>query len=187
MTMLRIRVAWNVPGGSPGLSTFYFAGSNQTDATNCSSAVDTLLAAIEPYQDTETTYKVDPTCVAMDESSGAIIGAFGISGTTGAGNVVGESIPFACQALAQLRTNVYVNGREIRGRLFIPGLTESQVTNGVVSSAALSGLNAAFGALVADADADYVVWSRRNGQDSPVTAVTVWEQLAVLRSRRPGF
>lgn len=187
MTMLRIRVGWNGLGGAPGLSTFYFAGSNQTDATNCSVAVDTLLLALEAYQDTELQYKVDPTCVAMDESTGAIIGAFGISGTTGAGNVVGESIPFACQALAQLRTGVYVNGREIRGRIFIPGLTESNVTNGTLATATKNGIDAAFGVLVADADADFVVWSRKNGQDSPVIAVTVWEQLAVLRSRRPGF
>lgn len=187
MTILRVRVGYSGIGGTPYLSTFFFNGAGQTDADNAASAVATFQGAIDAFQDSELTWRTDPQVVEINEANGQALGSYSTAAQTASGSVTGESVPFIAQALVRMRTGVYIAGRELRGRLFIPGLTEVNSTNGVLASATLTGLGIACDNLRTDADAEWVVWSRTHGQDSVITAANVWEQFATLRSRRPGF
>jgi hypothetical protein len=97
------------------------------------------------------------------------------------GNGEGERLPFATQGLCRLRTNTFFGGRELRGRLYIPGLTEDHSDAGVP--------NANFKTKVQDAltllgESALAVYSPTKHQWATVGATSVWSQWAVLRSRR---
>lgn len=106
----------------------------------------------------------------------------------------GDPLPFATQALVRYDTGVYVRGRRLRGRSFIPGYTETDQTSGVGPAAAfITGLNTALGLLgtVVVSNINQVVWSRPNpafpgsGQAEPVTGRAASSTWAVQKGRRP--
>lgn len=95
-----------------------------------------------------------------------------------------DPLPPATQALVRWRTNVYVGGREIRGRTSLPGWTEGQSTAGLVAPSIITALQGKVAALLADTTCEFAVYSKKNGTWIPVTAGSPWNQWAVLRSRR---
>lgn len=187
MTMLRVRVGYSGIGGTPYLTTYYFGGSGSTMATACGSAVAAHHTALKALQDSGITYRLDPQVVEMDESTGSATASYSITAATAAGALSVESLPFASQGLVRLRTGDYANGREIRGRHFIPGLTENANNDGAVVSTTVTSINAIYASLIGDGATDWVVWSRFNGSVNSVTTADMWEQFATLRTRRPGF
>jgi len=185
--MLRVRVGYSGIGGTPYLSTFYFDGSGSTAAADAATAVSTFQNAVDNIQDTGLSWRVDPQVVEMDPVTGQATASYAQGSLNGTGALGAESLPFASQGLIQLRTGVYAAGREIRGRLFIPGLVEASNNDGAVVAATVTALNNAAGSLITDANSDWGVWSRTNGTIETIVSATTWEQFATLRTRRPGF
>lgn len=185
--MLRVRVGYSGIGGTPYLTTYYFGGTGSTIATAAGSAVAALHTALKASQDSGITYRLDPQVVEMDESTGAATASYSITAATAAGALSVESLPFAVQGLMQLRTGDYAGGREVRGRHFVPGLTENANNDGAVVSTTVTTLNAAYAGLIGDGATDWVIWSRKNGSVHSITTAAAWEQFATLRTRRPGF
>jgi hypothetical protein len=88
-----------------------------------------------------------------------------------------------------------VNNRIVRGRTFVPGMLEdNNFSPGVPGGNFLTVGLAAATALIDDATANFVIWSRpfegsetvspRVGTRHGVVQAEVWSEWAVLRSRR---
>lgn len=185
--MLRLRVGYTGVGGTPYLSTFYFVGTTQTEADDSAVAVEAFMGAIDAAMDNGQFWTLDPVVVQIDAATGTAIGAFSVLAGSGQGATAGETLPFISQGLIQLRTGFFVNGRELRGRLFIPGLTESANADGGLALATQVILVNAAATMIASGPPSWGVWSRTHGVFADVTTATIWNQFASLRTRRPGF
>lgn len=131
----------------------------------------------------------ESTVVDIDASTGQAVGAFPVSGATVTGTNAGERLPPATQALLRLRSGLYLNGRELRGRWFIPGMVEADNAAGVVDSTARNDIVVAYTGALGEAENIYgafeiQIYSRTHMTQTGVSVVDVWTQFAVLRSRR---
>lgn len=107
----------------------------------------------------------------------------------------GTVAPTATQGLIRLQTSGLRFNRQVQGRIFIPGVTQTAVSaQGTALSGYQNTLTTAATALRATTSGvQLVVWSRPRtltgpielfGQASPVTGASAWQDFAVLRSRR---
>jgi hypothetical protein len=95
-----------------------------------------------------------------------------------------EKLPDATQIVIQWRTGVYHNGREIRGRTFIPGLADFTNDEGNVALATRTAIQSDLDTWLAAQAGLFFIWSRKNGLTAVVSDSSVWNEFGVLRSRR---
>lgn len=182
--MLRVRVTLGAMTIGPGLSTFYFDGVDQAAADDAAGAVTTFMTAIESAMVSYGTWSLETQVAQVDIGTGELEAVYNVAPASGLGDVGDTQLALATQGLLQLRTGSIINGRELRGRLFIPGPTEGHNDLGGRPTAAyIADVNAAAAGLVADS-AGWGVWGRASGSFVEITAATCWSQWAVLRSRR---
>jgi len=162
-------------------------GTGQTEADNAAAAVASYHGALDAYQDSGISWTLDQQVVEMDHVTGNATGSYAVTAATATGGVATESLPFAAQAVIRLRTGVYTNGREVRGRTYLPGLTEAANDDGKVSATYITNLNVVANGLRNDATCEWAIWSRINGTVSEITSVSTWDQFGIMRSRRPGI
>ena len=182
MGMYRIRTTFSGLQGAPYLSTFYFSDGGGT-AQQAATAAGNFWAAVDAKMSVAMTWVQDSEVAEVNVGTGAVEGVSSIVPMNGVGGVAGDALPPATQGLVRWRTGVFVAGREIRGRTFIPGCVESE-SNGLPAGSSTAVWNAAASALIADATSLFVVWSKTHGVEQVVTAGGAWNQFAVLRSRR---
>lgn len=184
-TLYRVRVALSgdaVAGG--GLSTYYFRTVDGT-AQQAATAVATLWVALEPQLNGALTWTSNSQVDTIETTTGKVTASTAVTNATGVGDSASERLPEATQLLVRLRTGVYQNGREVRGRLFIPGMTEANSSNGTPLGAMVTSINSAFATLVGTANANWVVYSPRYLNAFDVSSANCWgDEFAVLRSRR---
>ena len=187
MAILRVRTVFVGVTGSPWLSTFYFlpAGENgtQTEADDAVAKVGAFWTDLRPQFSSLVTFATDPS-VAYLSLAGQQTGAFSTTPVTAIGQGSGDPLPYATQGLMRLFTPSFINGRQVRGRAFIPGGVESASTGAVPVAGYLTAVNTAGTALLGGAAPQLAVWSRKNAAASAVASVSTWSQWAVLRSRR---
>lgn len=187
--MLRVTTQWTGLQGMPGYTTLHYDGpDDQAGADFAAALTEEIWAGLDAQVWSGVTSLVLPNVEAIDPVSGSTIGSFGVTTTPNAHAASGDPQPVATQGLVQLRTGTYVSGREIRGRVFIPGSIDNADLGGAPNPAYTSALAAVFNAAIADGLAGgtpLVVWSPTRGQAANVTTATAWNQWAVLRSRRP--
>jgi len=208
---MRVRVVSQGWTGAPGLNTFYFkAGPSEDPSEPTLTEVDLALtrvhaafASIVSGFPPAWTAVVDPQVDVIEAGTGALVDS--ITGTTPA-TVTGTSAstfgPIVVMGLLQLRTTVFSDGSNIRGRAFIGPWANYTDTNGTPGIQVTTGLATMAGELQ-DAGPGGVpvlaVWRRPRLADpdhlpSPITArvgsaanvssITVPDKWAVLRSRR---
>lgn len=183
--ILRIRTSWTGLQGAPYLSTHYFTRVDADSAGYAADAVDAFFTAMAGQIDNNLTWNVEGFVAVIDDSTGALVGIDNLSGgVSGAGTDSGQSAPFATQGLMRLYTGTVVGGRALRGRFFIPGVTENNSNEGVPSGDYLSAAASGMTALLTSPDAELRVWSRVHLTSAVVTSGDLWRQWAVLRSRR---
>lgn len=181
--MYRVRTVFTGVTGSPWVSTAFFgegSGTGQQAAT----AVGAFWSSVDSLMEVSVSWSTLADVEIVDASTGQVTGVVNTTPVTGGGVAATTGLPVATQALVRWRTGVYVGGREIRGRWFIPGLATTANTDGAPSSTVLSTVNTAAATLLADANADLEVWSRKNGTAPVAVSGSCWNQFAVLRSRR---
>jgi hypothetical protein len=141
--------------------------------------------SVETFLHTSVTWGVEPA-VAQLTDDGVITTVWSVTGDTGAGlSGANQILPPATQMLASLRTGVYTGGREIRGRLFIPGFTEAANGQGIVDGTIRGQVQTAATTLAnVTAPNPWVVWSRTYAQTADVSAAQVSSSWSVLRSRK---
>lgn len=181
--MYRVRTTFGGVAGSPWISTMYFDEAGGTPA-NAVTAVGTFWNAVDSLMETSVVWATLADVETVQADTGNVTAVETTIPQTGNGVAATTGLPIASQMLVRWRTGVYVAGREVRGRTFIPGLATAVNSDGVPSGSAQTTVNNAASALVGALDAQLVVWSRTHGQARVVTVGSVWNQFAVLRSRR---
>lgn len=197
--MLRVTTTFSgayIVGG--GITRTYF----DTTASTAQDSADAMIAwwtAVRAAMSVTTTITVLGTVEEIDPANGEIQSLESVTGASVSGTSDGAALPPQTQGIVQLRTGDYVDGREVRGRIYIPSLTVSDWQNGNWVSSRRTTIEAANAALLGDADSQVVVWQRerladpdhlpdpvthRDGSIWAVTAISLPAKTGVLRSRR---
>lgn len=179
--MKRVRTSLVGIPGSPYLSTIYF-GDGETAQAAADKAAE-LWVIFEQAMSSNAAWSVDPVVATLDAATGELTGTEEVAGSNGQGDIAGEWLPPATQVLVQWRTGTFVNGRELRGRTFIPGVFQNANDNGVLSSTVRTALSTAIAGWLTAGPVP-LIWSRAHLVSSLVSSASVWNQFAVLRSRR---
>ena len=181
--MFRIRTVFQGIQGAPWLSTMYFGEGASNLAQDAVTAVGAFWGAVDAHISNLVNWSTESD-VAVISDLGVLTGVDSTTPATGSGAAVADPLPMATQGLVRWRTGLIVLGRELRGRTFVPGLTESAAVDGGLAAAVQSDIQTAADALMADVNSALVVWSRTHSVSATAQAATVWSQFAVQRSRR---
>lgn len=185
--MREILTNWTMASGGGKVSVMYF--DDTLAVTDQRAAIGTLFGAVDAFLDTSVSWVVDTSGREINAATGALTGSWG-DGTprSGSGASSGQSVPDAAQVLLQWHTDDIVNGRFIRGRTFVPGLSTLFVTDGNLGAAQLTTIATAANAFDNDPLAGFGIWHRpvlgAGGSFHSATASDVWAEFAVLRRRR---
>lgn len=183
MSLWKVRTLWTGGPGGQLVSTMYFDTSGGT-AAQAVTAVGTFWNAIKASIVDDLSFATDPNVFEIDEATGQPIGLQATTPVTAGCTQSGDPLPFMTQGVLQWRTGQFINGREIRGRTFIPGMSETNATGGVPLAALQTTINTAAAALIADGNSDLQVYSLKYHNAQSVVSGTMWSQFGVLRSRR---
>lgn len=122
----------------------------------------------------------------LDLATGQPTAVNSVTGFNIPGTASGERCPAVTQGLCEWLTGVYLNGRQIRGKTFMPGPTETFNDGvGVPTSGYVTGLQAVVNAYIAAAPFA-AVYSRTHHAIAGISGGTAWNQWAYLRGRRNG-
>ena len=184
-----LRISTTFTGSIPGLPYFsqhYFGGDTGGEADAANAAIVAFWTAAEDAFTSSLTWTVSTEAEFVDEVTGQVTGVETTAGGTGIGDAAGQILSPASQGLIRWRTGVFVGGKEIRGRTFIPGPTEDINEIGVPSSGYFPVTNGAAAGLISGSSAagNFGIWSRTHGQFAVAVTGSTWNQWAVLRSRR---
>jgi hypothetical protein len=172
--------------GTPYFTQRYFFGSTGGEADAANAATATFLAAIEDAVSGTLSWTINTEAEFVDPVTGQVTGVETTPGGTGVGDAAGDMLSPASQGLLRWRTGIFANGKEIRGRTFIPGPTETVNLEGHPSDGYFPVVNEAASALITGSAGagGLCIWSRTNGETALVISGSCWNQWAVLRSRR---
>lgn len=178
----RIQVVYTGLPGLPGTSTWY--GHEDGVSTH-----DQVAAVLAFYTSLATTLRsglhitVPDTAEIVDSTNGQTTGLddTGAGGTVECSNNGGETT-WGTQILCQLRTGFYTSGRELRGRIFIPGATQDDTDSGFPSAALISAVQTPLDTLIGSAN--LAVYSTTHRTWASVSSGGVWSKYALMRSRR---
>lgn len=192
--LYRIATTWTSPQGGPYITQMYFRVGEIFNGDIASIAVADFWTSIGAQFSDNMAWTVDPTALVIEDTDGSIVGSTAVTGDTGTGGGAGDMLPYTTQALVRWRSGVYEDGREIRGRTFVPGINEGGNVDGTCPSAVQAVLNTAAEDLIATENAAFCIWRRprvdhptlpdRAGSNALVVTGSAWNQWAVLRSRR---
>lgn len=185
--MIRVRTQFTVPQGGPYLSTMYFgtaaATATQAEADAAVAATGAFWNTVKGAMGTTVSYAT-LTEVAQLDVDGTLTGLFTTTPQTGTGVVAAQLLPYASQALVRWATGSFVAGKQIKGRTFIPGITKNGDTDGKLDGPTQTLIQGAANTLNGVTTPPLVVWSKRWALTATVSSASVWNQFAVLRSRR---
>lgn len=185
--MLRTTTVWQGGIGAPYYNQLYFAGVTEGEANAAAAAARQFWGGLSNVIAAGETGLVNAEVEVVDPATGQVTATFQTTTTGMTGSASGESLPPANQGLARLLTNSFVNGRRVRGRVFIPSPTEAQALDGAPATAYVSFVNSALADLLSfgEAAGNLVVYSPTHRISAVVTDTSVWTSAyAVLRSRR---
>jgi hypothetical protein len=185
-TIRRVRTVFTGVAGTPWYSNMYFATSGGTAADSVAN-VDAFWTTLAAQINTAVTGTVEGDVAIIESTTGEITSVESVTdGTidfTGSGNV----LPPANQGMINLNTNTYAGGRQIRGKLYIPGLVVgAQNSDGTVAAAYYGAWVSVAGALKTSASTTgvWVVYSPTHHMHAAIESVTPKTTFAVMRSRR---
>lgn len=183
--LLRVRINLTGMITGPGLSTFYFLGTSQTDADLAADAAFDFYVAIRGQIPSYGTMTVDSEVDVLSSVTGSLLGSYGVSAQTTTGTNATDAMGGAVNGLLRLGTGVVVAGRQLKGHLFIPGPCEGgNDAGGHPTAGYATTVKGAADVLVLAAGTDWVIWSKTHGVAHSVTTTSVWNQWAILRGRR---
>lgn len=195
-----LRTAAQVRGTAypvPGFTSLWWlpqtAGGSTADATDCLARFRGVWNSAAAQMANDVTIDFDPICIAVEATTGVLQGAFaGTDPATVTGTeVTSDPLPLQTQGLLRFGTSTVLNGRRVRGRLFLPCPCENMNDSvGNPVSSYVSAWNTAGGTLFTPgATTSFpVVWHRPGpggaGGHAAITAVSCSGTWSVLRSRR---
>lgn len=182
--MWRVRTTISGLQGGPYLNTMYYNVVGGLTAANAHACTATFWNAIKGSIVAGASIVIEGEVASIDILTGNVTSITPVTPTTVASTSGGDALPWVSQGLIRLRTGTYVNGREVRGRWFIPGAVETNNDVGRPNSTYVTLLNNAVAAVIADATTDLMVYSKKNRDAVPVVSGSAWGEWASLRSRR---
>ena len=184
-SFIRVRTVFSGVPGTPWYSNIYFDDDGVNGQIGID-AVQTFWEALAGSMSPSVDWQVEGQVVVLDSVTGQPTGVFSGTGDTGSGTGTGDMLPSANQVLVTLNTGVWQAGRQIRGRLFCPGWTESANDGeGQVYSGLVTAVLAAVTAMSEDpGNLTQLVWSRTGNVVYPVSSWSVSNKFALLKSRR---
>lgn len=187
MSVYEIKTEFTGSEGAPYLSTIYCESAAGT-AQQAATAVGAFWGSVDAIISTTCLWSQLPEVKLLNTATGILENVFTITPATGAGGDAGEPIPQSNQYLIRLFTPGVVNGRRVRGRIFVPAPTQAGNENGNVAPGYVSAINTSAALLVSPTSADPCVWHRpvngAGGSAHSISSVSTWSEFAVLRSRR---
>lgn len=183
MALYRVTTRFTAPIGGPYINVLYFqdlGGTAQQAATAAGAFWDGLSASLMSNQ---VTWAQDAE-VETISTAGVLEGVTAITADTGGGTSTSEALPPHVQALVRLRTGNIVSGRELRGRVFVPGMVEGLNVAGRPASSLITDMNAAAATLIGAANAEWMVWSKAHNVAHDVSSASTWTEWASQRRRR---
>jgi hypothetical protein len=187
--MLRTTATWVNGPGTPFYTTMYWGGTTSGEAAFARTATRNYLNIFLPSVNNGYGGVINGDVERVDEATGNILEVFAAADGVFVGASSAEVVPFTTQLLTRWRTGVYNAGRELRGRTFIPGTTEGVSTNGQPSASFVNSINGLLTPYVASVDVNAAgglkIWSPTHGTSALVNQASLWNQFAVLRTRRP--
>lgn len=181
--ILRQRVVWTGVAGAPFYSNFY-AVNGDVDAISFHTAVTALCNSLAGKIRRDLTGTVESDVPLIDSVTGEIQGIDSVAVSSIDCLDEQEPLPTATQVLVRLKTNAFIGGRRLQGRFFMPGITQYFNVDGVPDVAAATAVETSFSAYLTTMEGFACVWSRKTGAVAPISDINVWNQFAVLRSRR---
>lgn len=182
--MYRVRTAITGGAGGAELNTMYFNDTTPFTAQDAADAVVAFWTSLRNYIHSTYTMQVETVVTTVADFTGVPTGADVVTASAVTGNDNGDLLPPATQGLIRLQTGVWYGGRQLQGRIFIPGATEANSTGGKPSGAYKGQADAAIAALVADADSELFVWTKKYLNANGVSGGSTWSEWAILNSRR---
>lgn len=181
--LTRIRTVFTGVAGTPWYSNHYFEGGGGL-ASAYGASVGNFWDALGSIMHTSAAWEVETDAAIVESTTGLIVDIDSWAGESGAGDVVTEPLPWANQAVINWHTGVFLQGRELRGKTFVPALTQAVNNSGVLQGVAVTDILAAADGLIADSNSGFCVFSRTHFAESIVESAGVPTKIAVLRSRR---
>lgn len=182
----RVRTVFSGVAGTPWYSNFYFTLVNGTVQDHLD-LVGAFWGAVDARIIPDVTWETESDVAVIDDATGQLTGIETGTGPSGVGSQAGIMLPASNQALVHWLTGSFLNGRQLRGRCFIPGLTETDNdAGGTLSATAQSVIQAAADALVTNSatPGPLRVFSKSGFTSATVSSADVPTKWAVLRSRR---
>ncbi len=184
-SLYRVRTAITGPNGGAQVSTHYLDALTPNTASDAADAVHTFWSTMAGQLSSQYVFQVDPLVEIIDVSTGGITGASAVTVAAVAGSVGTALAPPATQGLIRWHTGVYIGGREVRGRTFIPGILAASVTStGGVATAFQTVASSAATAYLGWTNSVPVVYSGAHRAFAGILSGSAWSSFAVLRSRR---
>lgn len=182
--MLRTRVTFSSALGGNKVSTMHWTvGDTQTVADAASTALQTFWNSMDGEM-VGTTTAIDTEVDIVDPSTGLQTGTLSVAPWSLTSGGSGDPLPPAVQGLVRWRTGQYINGKEVRGRTFIPNVPEVDNSGGRWLSSVATTVQGHINTLVAESAANLAIYSKVNRVAYPVTGGSLWTDFAILRSRR---
>jgi hypothetical protein len=186
----RYRVTSSDESGNPYLTTFYQGAT--ADPTAVADAIQAFFDAVKNYQSSGWTWVLESNYSVLQVEDGSLLSEAEVGVSVGGGGTdTSALLPRQVQGLVQWRTISIISRRLVRGKTFIPGLTQSASDHGSPASGFVLAMTTAGSAYLAAAPSP-LVYSRpilhgpkaREGLVSDITSATAWDTFANLRSRR---
>lgn len=178
----RVRTVWTGFPGSPGYSNHYFTSAATPQA--CVDIVRDALVQLGTSASNQVTATIDAVVFSIESTTGDIVGTSTVTGRTASGTGTGDLLPVSTQGLVGFRTGNFINGRELRGRWFVPAMLENSNTAAGAPSSTVTLQLIASGNILINGAPDFVIYSRTHKEFSSATSAYSPVKWAVLRSRR---
>lgn len=170
--------------GAPWLNTMHFLESVVSTASAAVSAVGTFWGIIDSDMNSSITWTTVADVLELDILTGQPLSLVNTTPATGSGGSSNEMLPPAVQGCLRTKTGVFIAGRQVQGKVFIPGINEARSNNGVPDSAEISTVNTAAAGLISGTSNGWCVFSRKHHQADGIGSASMWDQWAILKSRR---
>lgn len=181
----RVRTIFTGVAGTPWYSNLYFSSGVGLSAQAQTDLIKAFWTDMATTMHATVRWTVQPEVTIINDANGQVEGLLAVTGGTGIGSAPTDLLPLATQGLVRLQTGVYINGRGVRGKIFIPGQVEGNSTpQGVPAPSLVTFYAATANELVNDSLDSLVVYSPTNGTSVEVETASAWTNWAVMRSRR---
>jgi hypothetical protein len=185
--------------GGPGYNILHWTagvGAGVNDVDGVEEFHDTLeatLSSVDEWIADDVTLSILPDVVYFNDDDGVILGSTtdpgGIRVVPGLGT--GTSLSRATQANVGFRTEEYVNGRRLKGRMFLGPIASDIIgADGQIYAESVTDIPAAFSGLISGLGGRLAVWHRptdaapTSGSYGDVTTITCSRVPGTLRSRK---